>query len=111
MKGKNNMDFSKMLQQAQEMQKKMTEAKDSLKNISAEGQAGGGSVKVIMNGNCDMVSLHIDQETLKEDKSIIEDLIVAAANNAKKNAEAKAQEEMSKLTGGIKLPEGFKFPF
>lgn len=87
------MDFSKMLQQAQEMQKKMTEAKDSLKNISAEGQAGGGSVKVIMNGNCEMISLDIDQETLKEDKSIIEDLIVAAANNAKKMLRQKLKKK------------------
>ena len=100
-----------MLQQAQEMKKKMTAAKDSMKNITAEAEAGGGAVKVVMNGNHEVVSLTIDPEILKEEKSIIEDLIVAATNNAKKSIESKIQEEMSKLTGGIKLPDGFKFPF
>ena len=100
-----------MLQQAQEMQKKMTAAKDSMKNITAEAEAGGGAVKVVMNGNHEVVSLTIDPEILKEEKSIIEDLIVAATNNAKKSIESKIQEEMCKLTGGIKLPDGFKFPF
>lgn len=100
-----------MLQQAQEMQKKMTAAKDSMKNITAEAEAGGGAVKVVMNGNHEVVSLTIDPEILKEEKSIIEDLIVAATNNAKKSIKSKIQEEMSKLTGGIKLPDGFKFPF
>lgn len=104
------MDFSKMLQQAQEMQKKMAEAKDS-KHVAVEGVSGGGAVKVVMNGNHEMVSVNIDSATLKEEKSIIEDLIVAATNNAKKAVEAKVQEEMSKLTGGIQLPPGFKFPF
>ena len=105
------MDFSKMLQQAQEMQKKMAEAKDSLKHVAVEGVSGGGAVIVVMNGNHEMVSVNIDSATLKEEKSIIEDLIVAATNNAKKAVEAKVQEEMSKLTGGIQLPPGFKFPF
>ena len=100
-----------MLQQAQEMKKKMTAAKDSMKNITAEAEAGGGAVKVVMNGNHEVVSLTIDPEILKEEKSIIEDLIVAATNNAKKSIESKIQEEMSKLTGGIKLPDGFKFTF
>tara|TARA_B100001093_G_C26629190_1_gene928088 strand:+ start:570 stop:887 length:318 start_codon:yes stop_codon:yes gene_type:complete len=105
------MDFTKMLQQAQEMQKKMSEAKDSLKNLNAEGISGGGVVRVVLNGNHEMVSIHIDTETMKEDKIILEDLIVAATNNAKKGVEIKVQEEMSKLTGGMQLPPGFKFPF
>lgn len=105
------MDFGKMLKQAQDMQKKMAEAKDSLKNITVEAEAGGGAVKVVVNGNHEMISLTLDPEILKEEKSIIEDLIVAATNNAKKSIESKIQEEMSKLTGGIKLPDGFKFPF
>lgn len=105
------MDFSKMLSQAQEMQKKMGEAKESLKNISVEGESGGGAVKVVLNGNNEMVSISIDPKTLKEELSIVEDLIIAATNNAKKNVEVKVQEEMSKLTGGLQLPAGFKFPF
>lgn len=100
-----------MLSQAQEMQKKMGEAKESLKNISVEGESGGGAVKVVLNGNNEMISINIDPKTLKEELSIVEDLIVAATNNAKKNVEVKVQEEMSKLTGGLQLPAGFKFPF
>ena len=100
-----------MLSQAQEMQKKMGEAKESLKNISVEGESGGGAVKVVLNGNNEMISINIDPKTLKEELSIVEDLIVAATNNAKKNVEGKVQEEMSKLTGGLQLPAGFKFPF
>jgi nucleoid-associated protein EbfC len=110
-KDKSSMDFSKMLKQAQEMQGKMAQAKEAMKNISAEGEAAGGAVTVVMNGNHEVISLNIDPETLKEDKNIIEDLIIAATNNAKKAVEVITQEEMSKLTGGIKLPAGFKFPF
>ena len=105
------MDFSKMLEQAQEMQKKMADTKESLKNISVEGESGGGGVKVILNGNGEMISIQIDPKILAEEKSVIEDLIVAATNNAKKNVESKTQEEMSKLTGGLQLPTGFKLPF
>jgi len=105
------MDFSKMLEQAQEMQKKMADAKESLKNISVEGESGGGGIKVILNGNGEMISIQIDPKILAEEKSVIEDLIVAATNNAKKNVELKTQEEMSKLTGGLQLPAGFKLPF
>ena len=105
------MDFSKMLEQAQEMQKKMADAKESLKNISVEGESGGGGVKVILNGNGEMISIQIDPKILAEEKSVIQDLIVAATNNAKKNVESKTQEEMSKLTGGLQLPAGFKLPF
>tara|TARA_B100001248_G_C27144706_1_gene346193 strand:- start:39 stop:356 length:318 start_codon:yes stop_codon:yes gene_type:complete len=104
------MDFSKMLKQAQEMQQKMMEAKDGLKNVIAEGVSGGGAVKIQMNGNFEVVKIDISDEILKEQKAVIEDLIVAAANSAKKAAEAKTQEEMSKITGGIQMPPGFKFP-
>tara|TARA_B100000212_G_scaffold342257_1_gene328484 strand:- start:950 stop:1267 length:318 start_codon:yes stop_codon:yes gene_type:complete len=104
------MDFSKMLKQAQEMQQKMVEAKDGLKNIIAEGVAGGGAVKVEMNGNLEVIKIDISDEILKEQKTVIEDLIVAATNSAKKAVEVKTQEEMSKITGGIQLPPGFKFP-
>ena len=104
------MDFTKMLKQAQEMQQKMMEAKEGLKNVIAEGVSGGDAVKVQMNGNFEVISIDISDEILKEDKAVIEDLIVAATNNAKKEVEGKTQEEMSKITGGIKMPPGFKFP-
>ena len=104
------MDFTKMLKQAQEMQQKMMEAKDGLKNLIAEGGSGGDAVKVQMNGHFEVIKIDISDEILKEDKAVIEDLIVAATNNAKKEVEGKTQEEMSKITGGIKMPPGFKFP-
>ena len=104
------MDFSKMLKQAQEMQQKMMEAKDGLKNVIAEGVSGGGAIKVQMNGHFEVIKIDISDEILKEEKGVMEDLIVAATNNAKKEVEAKTQEEMSKLTGGFKMPPGFKFP-
>ena len=88
----------------------MLEAKDGLKNVIAEGVAGGGAVKVQMNGNFEVVKIDISEEILKEDKGVLEDLIVAATNNAKKEVESKTQEEMSKITGGLKMPPGFKFP-
>jgi DNA-binding YbaB/EbfC family protein len=104
------MDFTKMLKQAQEMQQKMVEAKDGLKNVIAEGVSGGDAVKVQMNGHFEVIKIDISDEILTEDKAVIEDLIVAATNNAKKEVEGKTQEEMSKITGGIKMPPGFKFP-
>ena len=104
------MDFSKMLKQAQEMQQKMMEAKDGLKNVIAEGVSGGGAIKVQMNGHFEVIKIDISDEILKEEKGVLEDLIVAATNNAKKEVECKTQEEMSKLTGGFKMPPGFKFP-
>ena len=104
------MDFNKMLKHAQEMQQKMMEAKDGLKNVIAEGVSGGGAVKIQMNGNFEAIKIDISDETLKEDKAVIEDLIIAAINNAKKAVEGKTQEEMSKITGGLKMPPGFKFP-
>lgn len=104
------MDFSKMLKQAQEMQQKMMEAKDGLKNVIAEGVSGGGAVKVQMDGHFEVVKIDISDEILKEEKGVLEDLIIAATNNAKKAVEAKTQEEMSKITGGLKLPTDFKFP-
>ena len=88
----------------------MMEAKDGLKNLIAEGVSGGDAVKVQMNGHFEVIKIDISDEILKEDKAVIEDLIVAATNNAKKEVEGKTQEEMSKITGGIKMPPGFKFP-
>jgi DNA-binding YbaB/EbfC family protein len=93
------------------MQQKMTEAKAALKNIQAEGVANNGAVKVILNGNHEMINIDIDPKLMTEEKEVLEDLIVIATNNAKKEIEVKSSEEMSKITGGLKLPPGFKLPF
>ena len=105
------MDFGGMLKKAQEMQQKMMEAKASLKNLQAEGIANNGAVKVILNGDHEMIKIDIDQKLMTEDKEVLEDLIIIATNNAKKEIEAKSSVEMSKITGGLKMPPGFKLPF
>jgi len=105
------MDFGGMLKKAQEMQQKMSEVKASLKNIQAEGVASNGAVKVIMNGDHEMIKIDIDSKLMTEEKEVLEDLIVIATNKAKKEIEVKSSEEMSKITGGLKLPPGFKLPF
>ena len=105
------MDFSGMLKKAQEMQQKMMEAKASLKNLQAEGIANNGAVKVILNGDHEMIKIDIDPKLMTEDKEVLEDLIIIATNNAKKEIEAKSSVEMSKITGGLKMPPGFKLPF
>lgn len=105
------MDFGGMLKKAQEMQQKMAEVKASLKNIQAEGVANNGAVKVIMNGDHEMIKIDIDPKLMTEEKEVLEDLIVIATNNAKKVIEVKSSEEMSKITGDLKLPPGFKLPF
>jgi DNA-binding YbaB/EbfC family protein len=105
------MDFGGMLKKAQEMQQKMAEVKASLKNIQGEGIANNGAVKVIMNGDHEMIKIDIDPKLMTEEKEVLEDLIILATNKAKKEIEVKSSEEMSKITGGLKLPPGFKLPF
>ena len=104
-------DFSKILEKAKEMQSKMKESHDKIKAIEQEGCAAGGNVKVILNGDGEMIKLFISAETMKESKEIIEDLIIAAHNDAKKKIKSKTSEELSKMTGGATLPPGFKWPF
>ena len=102
-------DFSKILDKAKELEQKMKESQEKIKNISVEGVSGSDSVKVTLNGDGEMINIYISPETLKEDKSIIEDLIAAAHNNAKEKLKSKTSEEISKATGGFGIP-GFKWP-
>jgi|TARA_B100000508_G_scaffold73556_1_gene57279 hypothetical protein len=102
-------DFSKILNKAKELEAKMKESQEKIKNIEAEGTSGTNSVKVKLNGDGEMIELKISPETIREEKSIIEDLIVAAHNNAKVQLKSKTSEEISKATGGFGIP-GFKWP-
>jgi len=102
-------DFSKILNKAKELEAKMKESKEKIKNIEVEGTSGTNSVKVKLNGDGEMIELKISPETIREEKSIIEDLIVAAHNNAKVQLKSKTSEEISKATGGFGIP-GFKWP-
>jgi len=104
-------DFSKMLEQAKNMQNKMKETQESIKKIEVEGVAGGGSIKIYLNGDGELIKLHMAPEIMKESKEILEDLIIAAHGDAKKKIKIRTSEELSKITGGIPLPPGFKFPF
>ena len=102
-------DFSKILDKAKELEAKMKESQEKIENIKVEGVSGSNSVKVILDGKGEMCKIEISDEILKGDKIIIEDLIVAAHNNAKKELKLKTNEEISKTAGGFNIP-GFKWP-
>jgi len=104
-------DFSDLLSQAKKMQEKMKETQEALKKIEVEGISGGNAVKLIMNGEGELKKITFDKVLFKEQKEIFEDLIVAAHNDAKSKLKKKTTEEISKVTGGIDLPPGFKLPF
>jgi DNA-binding YbaB/EbfC family protein len=102
-------DFSKILDKAKELEAQMKKSQEKIKNIEVEGISGANSVKVILNGEGEMIKIEISPETIKEEKAIIEDLIVAAYNNAKVQLKSKTSEEISKATSGFGIP-GFKWP-
>ena len=87
----------------------MKESHENIKRIRAEGISGSNSIKIILDGEGEMQKIEISEEVLKENKSIIEDLIIAAHNNAKVQLKSKTSEEISKTTGGFGIP-GFKWP-
>ena len=104
-------DFTDLISQAKKMQEQMKETQEALKKIEVEGISGGNAVKVIMNGEGELKKITIEDVLLKESKEIVEDLIVAAHNDAKSKLKKRTSEEISKVTGGIDLPPGFKLPF
>jgi len=105
-------NFNNMIKQAQDLQKKMAEAQEKVETLEAEGISGGGMVKITINGKNNVTSVNIDETAIdKNEKEILEDLIVAAFNDARDKIQRKIADEMSSLTGGIKLPPGMKLPF
>ncbi len=102
-------DFSKILEKAKELEAKMKESQEKIKDIKVIGVAGGDAVKLTLNGDGEMIQLELSQSIVNEDKSIIEDLIIAAHNNAKSQLKSKTSEEISKATNGFGIP-GFKWP-
>ena len=102
-------DFTKILNKAKELEAKMRESQEKIKNIQVEGISGSNSVKITLNGENEMIKIDLSDEIMKEDKIIIEDLIVAAHNNAKTELKSKTSEEMSKSAGQLGVP-GFKWP-
>jgi nucleoid-associated protein EbfC len=105
-------DLMGMMKQARELQGKMEQLQQEVAALEVEGSAGGGLVTVTMSGKSDMKRVRIDPSLLKpEEAEIVEDLIVAAVNEARAKAEAKLADRMRELTGGLQLPPGMKLPF
>ena len=102
-------DFSKILDKAKELENKMKESQEKIKNIEVVGISGADSVKITLNGDGEIINIDLSSEILKEDKTIIEDLIKAAHNNAKSQLKSKTSDEISKATSGFGIP-GFKWP-
>ena len=101
-----------MMKQAQEMQAKVAALQAELETIEITGASGGGMVTVALTGKGEMRQVRIEPSLIDADEAgVLEDLIVAAHNDAKGKLEARLSEEMGKLTGGLELPEGFKLPF
>lgn len=105
-------NLGNILKQAQNIQARMGEVQEELRDMEIEGQAGGGMVKAVLNGKGEMRALKIDPAIVdKDDVGVLEDLIVAAVNDARVRADAVSQEKMSALTAGLPLPPGMKLPF
>ena len=102
-------DFNKILEKAREVEAKMKESQEKIKQIEVEGISGGDSVKVTLNGEGEMINLDLSDEIIKEEKGIIVDLIRAAHSNAKSQLKSKTSDEISKAAGGFGIP-GFKWP-
>lgn len=106
------MNIQKMMKQAQAMQKKMEEAQEKLSDAEFTGTSGGGMVSVIISGKGQMLKLNIDNSLVDPDETeVLEDLILAAFNNAKKEADDASSDTMSSMAGDMGLPPGFKLPF
>lgn len=105
-------NFANLMKQASQMQSKMTEMQEKLAAITIEGVSGAGMVTVTLGGKGDMKSIKIDSKLADPaEMEMLQDLIVAAYSDARRRLDETTQEEMQKVTGGINLPEGLKFPF
>jgi nucleoid-associated protein EbfC len=105
-------NLGQMLKQAQEMQSRMAELQARLAEVEMTGAAGGGLVQVTMNGKGEMRKVKIDKSLIVPDEAeVLEDLVLAATNDAKQRVETHVAAEMQKLTGGLQLPPGMKLPF
>ena len=106
-------DMSSIMQQAQKVQSKMESIQKELENLEVEGNSGGGMVSVKANGKQEILSIKIEPEVISEDIEMLEDLVLAAVNQALSRAQKEAAEQMQKATGGLmgNLPGGMKMPF
>lgn len=100
-----------LMQQAQKMQEKMQQAQAELANQTVTGEAGAGMAQVIMTGRHEVRKVSIDPALMRDDPEMAEDMVAAAFNDAINKVSELSQESMAGMTGGMNLPEGFKFPF
>ena len=104
--------FDEILQMAQNAQAELQKAQDNLDQIEVEGASGGGLVRIKASAKGRIISVHIDESLLQpSEKTMVEDLVAAAINDARAKADAAAGEEMQKMSAGLPLPPGFKLPF
>lgn len=105
-------NLGNIMKQVQDMQTRMSEMQEKLAELEIVGASGAGMVQATLNGKSELKRIKIDTSLVKpEEAEVLEDLIVAAVNDARGKVEARMQDEMSKLTGGLPLPPGFKLPF
>jgi DNA-binding YbaB/EbfC family protein len=104
-------DLNEIMKQAKLMQEQFQKAQEEQIKTRTEGESGAGLVRVTMNGKHDVVGVSLDDALMSEDKAVIEDLLAAAVNDAVRKIEEKSKELLSGMTGGMKMPDGFKFPF
>ena len=105
------MDMSDLVKHAREMQEQMKKAQDEALGRVVEGESGAGLVRITMNGRHDVKKVNLADDLLEEEKAVVEDLIAAAVNDAVRKIEDSNKDALSGMASGIKLPEGFKFPF
>ena len=103
--------IGQLMKQAQQMQEKMKQAQDELANITVIGESGGGMVSITMTCKNEIKKINIDEVLFSEEKDMLEDLLIAAFNDAARRVEKKTQESMSGMTSGLNLPPGMKLPF
>jgi DNA-binding YbaB/EbfC family protein len=104
-------DLNELMKQAKQMQEQMKKAQEEALNLVVEGESGAGLVKVQMTGRHDVKNVHLSDSLLQEKREVVEDLIAAAVNDAVRKIEEKNKNTMAGMASGLKMPEGFKFPF
>jgi DNA-binding YbaB/EbfC family protein len=104
-------NFNNLMKQAQAMQANMQKVQAEIAAIEVIGEAGGGMVKITMNGRHEVKRVQIEPAVSAEDREMLEDLIAAAANDAVHKVESRVQEKMASVTAGLNLPPGMKLPF
>ena len=104
-------DLNEIMKQAKLMQEQFQKAQEEQVKTKTEGESGAGLVRITMNGKHGVLNVSLDDALLGEDKAVIEDLLAAAVNDAVRKIEEKNKDSLSGMTGGMKMPDGFKFPF